>query len=102
MRYINDFNDVAVSSSVRAALSFGIMFLAIYFGYTYAFFIGAIWVDEGFWNHAHDREYMPGDIISVFFGILFGMFALGGLGPNFVAFATAKAAGYKAFQVIER
>ena len=102
MRYINEFNEVAVSSSIKAALSFGVLFLAIYFGYTYAFFIGAIWVDEGFWNDMYDRPYQPGDIISVFFGILFGMFALGGLGPNMVAFAQAKAAGYKAFSVIER
>ena len=87
MRYINDFNSVAVSSSVKAGCSFGIMFLAIYFGYTYAFFIGAIWVDEGFWNTTYDRPYQPGDIISVFFGVLFGMFALGGLSPNLVAFA---------------
>ena len=102
MRYVKEFNDVAVSSSIKAGISFGVLFLAIYFGYTYAFFIGAIWVDEGFWNHTYDRTYQPGDIISVFFGILFGMFALGGVGPNMVAFAQAKAAGYKAFSVIER
>lgn len=102
MRYIDEFNNVAVGTSVKAGFSFGIMFLCIYFGYTYAFFIGSIWVDEGFWNHTYDRNYLPGDIISVFFGVLFGMFALGGLGPNIVAFAQAKAAGYKAFQVIDR
>ena len=30
------------------------------------------------------------------------MFALGGLGPNIVTFAQAKAAGYKAFEVIDK
>ena len=102
MKYIHEFNSVAVSSSIRAGISFGVLFLAIYFGYTYAFFIGSIWVDNEFWNHTYDRPYQPGDVISVFFGVLFGMFALGGLGPNIVAFAQAKAAGYKAYSVIDR
>ena len=102
LRYLKEFDAIAVSTSVKAGFSFGILYFAIYIGYTYAFFIGAIWVDEGFFNHAYDRPYKSGDIISVFFGVLFGMIAIGGLGPNIVAFAESKAAGKRAFDVIDR
>jgi len=59
-------------------------------------------VDQEFWNHAFGRTYTSGDIISVFFGVFFGMIAMGGLGPNITGLAQAKAAGKKAFDVIDR
>ena len=102
LRFLKSSDDIAVKTSVKASYAFGLMYFAIYFGYTYAFFIGAVWVDEGFYNHAYDRPYTSGDIISVFFGVLFGMVSLGGLGPNIVALAEAKAAGKRAFDVIDR
>ena len=38
-------------------------------------------MDKPFWNHAEDRDYMGGDVIGVFFGVLIGLFSLGGTGP---------------------
>ena len=87
---------------MKFSFYFGFLFFTIYFGYSYAFFIGAIWVDEEFPNHAFDRPYQAGDIISVFFGVFFGMIAMGGIAPNIQALGAAKAAGFKAFSIIDR
>lgn len=75
---------------------------AIYLAYSYGFFMGGLWVDLEIWNHANDRVYTSGDTISVFFGILFAMFALAAAGPSFIAIAEGKAAGKLAFDIIDR
>ena len=82
MRYIYDYNASYVKLSLKAGLSFGFFMFVIFFGYSYAFLLGGIWVDQEFWNHAKDRPYSAGDIISIFFGIFFGMMALAGVGPS--------------------
>lgn len=101
-RFLGGYNEVAVSVAVKTGFSFGFFLFTIYFGYSYAFFIGSIWVDQEFWNHAVERPYSAGDIISVFFGVFFGMMALGGLAPNIQGLAEAKASGQKAFYIIDR
>lgn len=102
MRYIYEYNGSFVKLSVKAGMSFGFFFFAIFFGYSYAFLLGGIWVDNEFWNDTFDRPYNSGDIISIFFGIFFGMMALAHVGPNIGAFAQAKAAGAKVFDIIDR
>ena len=80
----------------------GFFMFCIYSSYAYAFTMGGLWVDRQTWNHTYDRPYTAGDSISVFFGILFGFFALSATGPCFNAVAEAKAAGTLAFRVIDR
>ena len=70
--------------------------------YAYCFAIGAVWVDRGFENSAEDRQYLAGDCLAVFFGVLIGLFSLGGAGPSMTAVNVAKAAGKAAFDVIDR
>jgi len=62
--------------------------------------MGAIWVEQGFWNHLADRPYTAGDVITVFFAMLFGIISIAGLSPNIAAIVTAKAAGQRSFDVI--
>ena len=50
----------------------------------------------------YNRTYAPGDIISVFFGLLLSFFGLAGIAPNFKFLAEGKASGKLAFDVIER
>jgi len=102
MRYLDGYNKVAVSIAIKTGFSYGFFLFSLYLGYSYAFLIGSIWVDQEFWNHAADRTYSAGDIISVFFGVFFGMIALGGLAPNIQGLAAAKASGKKAFDIIDR
>lgn len=47
-------------------------------------------------------DYSIGKILLVFFAILIGVFSLGNAGPFFGTAATARAAAYEAFQIIDR
>jgi len=67
-----------------------------------AIFIGAIFVTEEVKNDIEDRPYSPGDVISIFFGIMFAAFTLGLAGPNFKAITKGRQAAYSALQTIER
>ena len=102
MRYIYEFNGSFVKESMKAGFAFGFFFFAIFFGYSYAFLIGGIYVDNEIHNTTFDRPFNSGDIISIFFGIFFGMMALAHVGPNIGAFAQAKAAGAKVFDILDR
>ena len=70
--------------------------------YAYAFFMGGLWIYKGYWNHAFDREYEAGDILTCFFGVLFGMFSLGMSAPNIKAVAAGMAAGRMVYDIIDR
>lgn len=90
------------SSACSMGLSLGFFLFSIYFAYSYAFLMGAVWVEYGIWNDVNDRGYTAGDSISVFFGVLFGLFALSSTGPSFLAVKEGKAAGNLAKEVIDR
>lgn len=47
-------------------------------------------------------KYTGGDIFSCFFGVLFGIFSLAFTIPNFKYIVDGTAAGYHAYQIIER
>ena len=102
MNTIEGYNKVAVKWGVKAGFLFGFFNFCIYLGYSYAFTLGSVWIDQGIWNHAFDRTYRAGDIISIFFGVFFGTMAIGGLGPNIQGLAAAKSAGKKAFDIIDK
>ena len=102
----NTFTDRCTESGHKAALtsgsSLGFFNFTIYLCYAYAFFIGAVWIDKPYWNHAEERDYMGGDVISCFFGVLIGLFALGGAGPALGSINTAKTTGSLVFGLIDR
>lgn len=83
-------------------LSNGFMQFSSYVSYSYAFSIGAIWVEYRYWNTFLGREYQAGDSISVFFGVLLGLFSVVGAGPNFKALAEGKTACRMACDIIDR
>ena len=79
---MKNYSKISEEGGKRGGWGFGVLYFCIYLSYSYAFAIGALWVDLGITNHTYDRPYGPGDIIAVFFGLLFAMFGLAGLGPN--------------------
>lgn len=101
-RFLDRVRSEGSKVDIISGISLGFFVASIYLCYCYAFFLGSIWVDQGFWNHAADRPYSSGDCIAVLFGVLFGLFALSAVGPNFGAIAEGKAAGNLAFRVIDR
>ena len=79
------------------------MFLASIFGtYAYSYYMGSVWIEHDFWNHTFHRVYSAGDILSCFFGIVFGMFSVGMATPNLKAVAEGRVAGKMAFDIIDR
>lgn len=64
--------------------------------------MGYVWIYNDIYNQVMDRPYTAGDVMSCFFGVIFGMFSLGMAGPNFKALAEGQAAGKMAFDVIDR
>lgn len=90
------------SAALASGSSLGFFNFTIYLCYAYAFLMGAIWIDKPYWNHAEDRDYMGGDIITCFFGVLIGLFSLGGAGPAINSINVAKTTGALVFGIIDR
>ena len=79
------------------------MFMFVIFGvYSYAFYMGSIWIEKGFHNPINDGPYTAGDVLSCFFGMIFGMFSLGMAHPNIKAIAEGRVAGKMTFDIIDR
>lgn len=101
-RYLSRVTEAGSKADLSTGMSLGFFMMCIYLSYAYAFTIGGVWVDREFYNHASGRTYSPGDSISVFFTVLFGLFALANAAPNINAITEGKAAGKFAFDVIDR
>ena len=80
----------------------GLFFLAMFWTYAYSFYMGVVWIYQEIDNTIFDRNYTAGDILSCFFGILFGFFSLGMASPNIKAVSEGKSAGKMAFDIIDR
>lgn len=79
------------------------LFFASIFGtYAYAFYLGSVWIYNDIKNDTFDRVYSAGDILSCFFGVIFGMFSLGLAAPNMKAVTEGRVAGKLAFDIIDR
>jgi ABC-type multidrug transport system fused ATPase/permease subunit len=83
-------------------MSLGFFIFMINACYAYAFFLGGYFVDKQIPNTAMGRPYTAGDSISVFFAVLFGMFALAGASPQINAIVECRAAARLAFDLIKR
>ena len=101
-KFLQNVRDAGTKQGVAAGLSLGFFFFSVYLCYGFSFFLGAVWIDEKFWNHSEDRGYTAGDTMAVFFGVLIGLFAMGGAGPAMNAINIAKASGKTAYEVIDR
>ena len=51
------------NSGIKTAIFLGFFMFCIYGAYAYAFFIGSVWVEGEYWNHAVQRAYTAGDTI---------------------------------------
>ena len=59
-----------------------LFFASIFSTYAYSFYMGSFWIYKDFWNHTYGRIYSAGDILSCFFGVVFGMLSVGMAIPN--------------------
>ena len=58
---------------MSGALGFASLLASFYFMYGYSFMIGGYFIREDFINKTFDKVYTPGDILAVFFGVIFGI-----------------------------
>ena len=79
-----------------------IFFASIFGTYAYSFYMGSVWIYKDFKNHTFDRAYSAGDILSCFFGVVFGMLSVGMASPNIKAVTEGRVAGKMAFDIIDR
>mmetsp|Transcript_34808 Transcript_34808/g.25148 ORF Transcript_34808/g.25148 Transcript_34808/m.25148 type:complete len:176 (+) Transcript_34808:750-1277(+) len=80
-KYLDLARTAGLKNQLSGAVGFAALIASFYFMYGYSFMIGGYFIREDFVNKTFGRVYTPGDILAVFFGVIFGMFALGGVGP---------------------
>lgn len=77
-------------------------FFTIFGTYAYAFYMGSVWIEKDFYNPLYDRPYSSGEVLSCFFGIIFGMMSMGMATPNIRAVVEGRVAGKMAYDIIDR
>jgi ABC-type multidrug transport system fused ATPase/permease subunit len=88
---------------MKLSLAIGLFFFVIFGYYSYGFYTGSYLITKQVHNsNNNDEPYTIGDILSCFFGIVFGVLSLGMTAPNIKAIAEGKVAGKMAYDVIDR
>ncbi|ORZ28896.1 P-loop containing nucleoside triphosphate hydrolase protein [Lobosporangium transversale] len=90
--------DEAFNSGKKRALAMGLgiggFMIILFCTYALAFWFGG--------REVHDGKMASGEVLNVFMGMIIGAFALGNIGPNVSAFASAQGAAYSIFKTIDR
>ncbi|KAJ1100830.1 hypothetical protein NDU88_005905 [Pleurodeles waltl] len=91
---LEDAKKIGIKKAVTANISMGFAFLLIYASYALAFWYGtSLIIDE--------KSYSIGSVLTVFFAVIIGAFAIGQASPNIEAFANARGAANTIFQIID-
>jgi hypothetical protein len=86
---------------MKNALAIAFFFFVMFGYYAYAFYFGSVLVVNQTDNRP-GKPYTSGDVLSCFFGIVFGVFSLGVATPNIKAITEGKVAGKAAYDIIDR
>ncbi|XP_073533538.1 ATP-dependent translocase ABCB1 [Phyllobates terribilis] len=84
---------IGIRKAITANVSIGFAFLMIYASYSLAFWYGTTLIIEG--------QYTIGSVLTVFFSVIIGAFAVGQTSPNIEAFSNARGAAYAVFNIID-
>lgn len=76
--------------------------LVIFGYYAYGFYTGSWLITKRVINSNNGEYYTIGDILSCFFGIVFGIMSLGQTSPQLKSITEGKVAGKMAYDIIER
>ena len=103
-KYLGRARSVGIKTNLKAAFSIGSFMFCIYGYYAYAFYWGTYLITERKENtsYSDNRIYSAGDVMSCFFGIIFGVFSLGAATPNIKAVVEGTIAGKLAYDIINR
>lgn len=101
-KYLDRARKAGIKTHCRGAFTMALFFASIFGTYAYAFYMGSVWIYNDIYNDTFERTYTAGDILSCFFGVIFGMFSVGLATPNIKAVNDGKVAGKLAFEIIDR
>lgn len=76
----------------KAGLLWGIFFFSVLFMYGMAYLIGSRLISNEWINDNYSRVYNIGDVLTIFFAVITGIFSLGNIGPLQKAMEAAKVA----------
>eukprot|EP01132_Coremiostelium_polycephalum_P006617 gene6617-8188_t len=93
---------VGRKKAISQGIGMGAVFLCFYGAYSLAFWYGAKLISDKTWNPVHGRAWTGGDVLTIFFAVIFGAAALGNAAPHIGAFASGRAAAYRIYDVIDR
>ncbi|MBN3305635.1 MDR1 protein, partial [Amia calva] len=88
-----DAKNVGVKKAMTANIAMGFTFMMIYLSYALAFWYGSTLILTG--------EYTIGKVLTIFFAVIIGAFALGQTSPNIQSFSSARGAAHKVFSIID-
>lgn len=101
-KYLERARVASIKNHRIVAICVGGMYWCIYCLYSYAFWIGSLFVEEQVHNDNMNKPYSAGDVIGCFFAVLIGLFSFAMVGSQTKCIVDAKVAAKFAFEVIER
>ncbi len=101
-KYLGRAKKTGVRTHLKTSLAIAFFFAVMFGYYAYAFYVGSYFITGEVFNPKFNRDYTNGDILSCFFGIVFGVFSLGMATPNIKAITEGKVAGKIAYDIIDR
>ncbi|CDW88003.1 abc transporter family protein [Stylonychia lemnae] len=101
-KYLGRARKMGIKTHATGAISISVLLFVIFGYYGYAFYTGSWLVQKEYNNTRSDAPYNAGDIMSCFFGVVFGLMSIGMATPNVKAIAEGKVAGKMAFDIIDR
>ncbi|XP_067869087.1 ATP-binding cassette, sub-family B (MDR/TAP), member 4 isoform X2 [Heterodontus francisci] len=85
---------VGIKKAISSNIAVGFTFFMLYGSYALAFWYGSTLI--------LDESYTIGKVLTVFFSVLIGAFAIGQITPNFEAFANARGAAHMIFRIMDQ
>uniref|UniRef100_A0A7N8YA32 ATP-binding cassette, sub-family B (MDR/TAP), member 4 n=1 Tax=Mastacembelus armatus TaxID=205130 RepID=A0A7N8YA32_9TELE len=91
---LEDAKKMGIKKAISASIALGFSFLMVYLAYTLGFWYGSTLILS--------KEYTIGNVLTVFFVVLIGVFTVGQTFPNITTFASARGAAHKVYSIIDR
>src|SRR4051794_15266014 len=99
-RYLEIAKKTGLKTHLQSAITLAFFFFIIFGYYAYAFYFGNVLVTNGKINTNTGLKYNSGDVVTCFFGVVFGVFSLGMATNSIKAIVEGKVAGKMAYDII--